>query len=430
MLSSVIQRTFAGFDGLSRADRFISRAVSKNECLAVMIVNVGDVERISATIGHARTQDFLDEFHSELKFLLREKDAMERISDRKFAVILRGMKNQGLARIAAKRIEHLVIDVGDKGIFQQNLRASIGVAFYPAHATQASELMRLAEIASLGSHAGSDAVSFFEEDFANQLLGEWGLEGRLDNALRAGDLKMHFQPKICLATESIVGAEALMRWHDPELGPIPPDVFIKLAESTGKISALTQFAIQNVCMQMSEWKQRMPDIGIAVNVTPTTIISGEIVEVLRSATSIWDLQADQITLEVTENALMEYPEESHGVLVELREMGARVSIDDFGTGYSSLAYLKDIPADELKVDRSFVSGMLKDKDDLKIVEHTIQLARSFGLQVVAEGVACGGTMDMLRKLGCDYAQGYHIARPMPGRELESFIREFDNTAAK
>ena len=233
-------------------------------------------------------------------------------------------------------------------------------------------------------------------------------------------MQLYYQPKLCLGSNKIVGAEALMRWHEADIGPISPEVFVNLAEAGGQIAELTQFAIQNACRQLADWQGLAPDLNVAVNVTPSTIQSHDVVDALQSATTIWDVPADRLTLEVTENALMEHREVSHQVLTRIRELGVRTSIDDFGTGYSSLAYLKEVPADELKIDRCFVMGMLEDAGDYKIVEHAIGIAKSFGLSVVAEGVENQATLTALQKLGCDYAQGYFIHEPVSAADFENF----------
>lgn len=387
-----------------------------------MIVHVRDVERICASVGHLLTAKFLDEFHAGLKRVARQDDAIERIADRKFIVLLNGLRNRGHVSLAARKIERLARDACSKNHIQPALTTNIGVALCPLHGAEATDLLRYAEIAAIDGSQRNQTVSFYEESAANELFTDWGLEGRLDNALRGGDLELHYQPKICVETERIVGAEALMRWHEPEIGPISPQVFISLAESTGQIDELTQFAIQNACQQLAAWNSSLPRLRIAVNITPSTIISREVVETLRSATSIWGVDSSQLTLEVTEDALMKDREASHRVLMELRAFGVQVSIDDFGTGYSSLAYLKEIPADELKIDRSFVMSMLEDPDDLKIVEHAIGIAKSFGLKVVSEGVESEAALVKLRELRCDYAQGNYISKPVPVAAFEALCR--------
>jgi sensor c-di-GMP phosphodiesterase-like protein len=298
----------------------------------------------------------------------------------------------------------------------------MGIVNSPEHGDDANELLRCAEIAVLDGRRHNETICFYAPESADELILDWNLERRLDDAMRTGDLEVHYQPKIDLRDDKIIGAEALMRWFEPEIGQVSPDVFIEVAESTGQIIDLTHFAVQRVCRQASEWLAAIGDLNIAINITPSIILDTEIIDVLRNATSIWGIEPGALTLEVTENALMTDRKMSHQVLTGIRKFGSRVSIDDFGTGYSSLSYLKEIPADELKIDRTFVMGMLSDQGDYKIVKHTIEIAKSFGLSVVAEGVETAEMLEELKKLGCDYAQGYFICKPVPADEFERFLK--------
>ncbi len=421
MSTTSIQIPYLQHGGLSNAGRHIGKAVRASQDLAVLIVHVHEVERLCAAIGHEQAGQVLDDLYIRLRTIARDNDAVERISDRKFAVLLSGLRNRGHVTLAANKIGRLVAEVVEDSAEKIKLSTTIGIALCPQNGKDPSELMRLAEIASLDGSRKHDPVCFFEKQAATQLFSDWGLELRLEDALQSGDLEVFFQAKTCLKTNRIVGSEALMRWHEPEVGQISPDVFIELAESTGRIIDLTQFAIQSACRRLAGWQKSSPGLSVAVNVTPSIIQTREIIDVVQSATSIWGVSPESLTLEVTENALMEDREASHNVLTALRDLGARISIDDFGTGYSSLAYLKEIPADELKIDRSFVMGMDRDSGDRKIVEHSINIAKSFGLSVVAEGIENQGLLDELRRLGCDYGQGYFISRPVPADDFEKLL---------
>lgn len=422
MSTTSIQLPFLQGNGFSRATRRIALTARKKQDLAVMLVYVSDIERLCASIGHLQTNAVLDDFHTRLCAIARGDDAIERIGEHKFAVLLGGLRNRGHVSLAAQKIKRVASETVSEHVGQAGLKLTIGVVLCPSQGDDPHELMRLAEIASLEARRKSVSVCFYEPQAAEQLFMDWGLEARLGNAIEAGDLELHYQPKIAVSTNEIIGAEALMRWHEPEIGPISPDVFINLAESTGQIVDLTHFAIQRACRQLSEWQEVLPELNIAVNITPSIIQTFEIIDVLQSATGIWGVPPEALTMEVTENALMADPETSHEVLTGIRELGCRVSIDDFGTGYSSLEYLKKIPADELKIDRAFVMNMLSDPGDYKIVEHSIRIAESFGLSVVAEGVESAAMLDELRKFGCKYAQGYVICKPVPAIEFVEFCR--------
>lgn len=422
MSATSINLPFLQRDGLSLAGRRIALAVQQKTDLAVMIVHAHDVEQLCASLGHEETEDVLDDFFSRLQKIARENDLIERIGDRKFLVLLSGLRNQGHIKLAAKKIERVARESASQHEDDPELSTTVGVSLCPSQSSDAAELMRFAEIASLNGRHSKQSVCFFESGTAHQMIVDWGMERRLQIAMETGNLELHFQPKINIQSGSVAGAEALMRWYEPEVGPISPEVFIDLAEATGQIAELTYFAIQNTCRQLSDLRNTPCDLNIAVNVTPSLIRDREIIDAVQSATSIWGVDLKSLTLEVTENALMLDREATHEILTELRQLGVRISIDDFGTGYSSLGYLKDIPADELKIDRSFVMGMLDNPDDFKIVKHTIEIARSFGLGVVAEGIESEAMLDELRILGCDFGQGYFICKPVPPAEFHAFIK--------
>ena len=411
-------------EALARATRRITHALRKNQDLAIMIVRVRGLERLCASVGHMQAAALIDEFHAGLSEIGQTDDAIERIGDRKFAVLLSGVKNRGHAMLAARKIERLAERTAARHDAMPDLSTDIGIVLCPGQGDAPHELLRLAELASLDGRRNRESVCFFEENSAQRLFDDWCLEERLQNALKAGDLELHFQAKTCLRSKRIVGAEGLMRWHEPEIGEISPEVFVELAESTGQIVDLTQFAIHTACRLLSEWAESLPELRVAVNITPSLINNTDIISILESATKIWNVDPRSLTLEVTENAFMADRDASHDVLTQIRDLGCYVSIDDFGTGYSSLAYLKDIPADELKIDRTFVMGMLEDNGDYKIVEHAIGIAKSFGMSVVAEGVESEAMLSELQMLGCDYAQGYYISKALPAEEFVDFCRNY------
>lgn len=426
MSTTSVRLPFLQSDGLTRTSRHLARAMRKSQSVVLLLISVQNFERLTASVGHVRAGEILEDFFSRLRDVKRDDDAIEQIADYKFAMMVSGLKNRGHAVLAAKKIQRVASETQTSlKLDPSALQTSIGIVLCPEQGDNPHDLLRYAEIANLDGRRRGESICFFEQQTARQLFSDWGLEGRLASAIDAGDLELHYQPKLSLANSAIVGAEALMRWNEPEIGFISPQVFIDLAESTGQINALTEFAIQRACRQLSEWETSIPELNIAVNVSPTLVQDSSIVDVIENATGIWGTSPAALTIEVTENALMVNPEASHDILTSIRDIGAKVSIDDFGTGYSSLAYLKRIPADELKIDRSFVMGMLSDDGDYKIVEHSIAIASSFGLDVVAEGIENKQELDALKQLGCDYAQGYYICKPVPSSQFEKICRDWD-----
>jgi len=395
--------------------------------IAVLVVYVHHLERLFASAGHENAGRMLDELRNRLSQVSKPGDYFARLGDRKFVYVLSNLRNEGHALLAANKILRAGAEPISAGGQHANVRLSVGIAMYPGHARHPEALMQCAEIALLEAWKTSQPSVVYTARKADELVAGWDLETQLANALENGDLVMNYQPKLSLPKLEVVGVEALMRWNRPESGNVPPEIFIDVAEMTGQIDPLTRFAFHRALRQLGEWPKNLGPVGVAVNVTPSIICNPEIVDVIRNAAGLWSVDFGRLTVEVTENALMVDRERSHRVLTQIRELGARISIDDFGTGYSSLSYLKQIPADELKIDKSFVMNMLADEADLKIVEQIIALGRSFNLEVVAEGVETAEVALRLAGMGCNYAQGFHYARPLPPQEFPAWIQEWRRT---
>jgi predicted signal transduction protein with EAL and GGDEF domain len=392
--------------------------------IAVLVVYVHQLEQLFASAGQVNAARMLDELRNRLSQVSKPGDYFARLGERKFVYVLSNLRNEGHALLAANKILRAGAEPISAGGQHANVRLSVGIAMYPGHARHPEALMQCAEIALLEAWKTSQPSVVYTVGKANELVAGWDLETQLANALEHGDLVMNYQPKLSLPKLEIAGVEALMRWNRPESGNVPPEIFIDLAEMTGQIDPLTRFAFHHALRQLGEWPKSLGTIGVAVNVTPSIICNPELVDVIRNAAGLWKIDFKRLTVEVTENALMVDRERSHRVLTEIRELGARISIDDFGTGYSSLSYLKQIPADEIKIDKSFVINMLNDEADRKIVEQIIALGRSFGLTVVAEGVENAEVAARLAAMGCDYAQGFHYARPLPPQEIPAWSQEW------
>lgn len=413
------------FEGIDRVVERINLAVTQAGKLAVVVIFVDNMDRVCATDGHLLAGKAVREFHQRLDELARNGGLVVQLSDRKFALLLSEFRNEGHVRLAAQKVQRLIEKASRSNLEKTALQATMGITLVSGSCSDPQQILRFAEIAMLDGQRNDERVTFHHEENADDVAAEWNLEQKLANALEDGKLELHYQPKLELKSNRIVGAEALMRWHDPERGWIPPGKFIGVAERSGLITDLTYFCMQRACRQLSQWRDIADGFAVSVNTPPTSIRDREILDVLRIATSIWDVDPGSLVLEVTENALMVDPGTTHGILTAVREFGSRVSIDDFGTGYSSLAYLKEVPADELKIDRSFIQNMLSDPGDYKIVEHAASLAKIFGLGVVAEGVENQETLNVLWAMGCDYAQSFFICKPLPADEFLDWYRERD-----
>ncbi len=404
-------------------DRLAARE-SRLYGIAVLVVYVHQIDQLFASAGHANASRMLDELRNRLSHASKPGDYFARLGDRKFVYVLSNLRNEGHAMLTANKVLRTGSESLAAGGQHASVRLSVGIAMFPAHARTPEQLMQCAEVALLEAWKSSQPTLVYTTRQADQLAAGWDLETQLAKALEHGDLVLNYQPKLALADMRIVGAEALMRWNRAESGNVPPDIFIDVAEMSGQIDPLTRFAFHRAMRQMGEWPKSLAQLGVAINVTPSIIRNHELVDVITNAASQCAVELTRLTVEVTENALMVDRERSHRVLAELRSLGVRVSIDDFGTGYSSLAYLKEIPADELKIDKSFVMNMLTSKADRRVVEQIVALGHAFDLAVVAEGVENETVSGELAGMGCDFAQGFHYAKPLPPDKLPGWAGEW------
>ena len=303
---------------------------------------------------------------------------------------------------------------------------SAGICLYPDHALTADDLLQGAHAAVYGAKArGSNAWCFFHENMTQAARERLALEARLRRALELGHMRLYYQPQIELATGRLVGAEALLRWLDPEEGLISPARFIPVAENSGVIGPLGLWVLGEACRQGQQWRAAgLPDLTIAVNVSLHQFLLTDIAGATADALNKSGFPASLLELEITESALAEKPEEALAVLNRLRELGLRLAIDDFGTGYSSLAHLKRFPLDLLKIDQGFIRDIPHSADDMTISSSVIALGHAMGLKVLAEGVETQEQLSFLQQKGCDYFQGYFCSRPLPA---EDFTRLLEKT---
>ncbi|MGH8377532.1 MAG: putative bifunctional diguanylate cyclase/phosphodiesterase, partial [Gammaproteobacteria bacterium] len=312
-------------------------------------------------------------------------------------------------------------EIGEHAV---SLGANMGIALFPDHADTPEKLLQHAELA-LSEAASKDLPYLVYSDTTPETLaGAWDLESELDTALDNGELEIYYQAKINLRGGLLIGAEALLRWRSPKRGIVPPNVFIPIATRTGQIGELTWSAINMALQHAAAWPTRFGPLSLAVNIAPSLLEDETLVSRVADAMGVWSAKPNRLILEITETAVMGNPELSFETIRALKDKGVSVSIDDFGTGYSSLANFKNIPASELKIDKSFVMNMLYSKADASIVRTVIGLAQAFDLQVAAEGVESMEILRTLAALQCNYAQGYYISQPVPAGAFTQFINEY------
>lgn len=392
--------------------RRLNARTQRDGLLALLVVDVGPLREINTQIGYHAGDLILAGVADRIRAFLRETDVLARIADTEFGLILSSLVSSGQAELAATRVVSVCMQPFHVLGHQVKVRVKVGIALHPNHATAPERLLCRADIALCQARSTEDAYAFYSDCSSRDLPSVVVIEGELEQAIANSDLEVYFQPKIALKNRMVTGVEALTRWTSQKFGPVRPDVFIGVAERTGLILPLTVFVLNTALRQCQELT-RDPGFSVAVNLSAVILGNPEVFELVTQATNIWGFEPAQLTLEVTESALMADPETSLDLLKRLAEYGINVSIDDFGTGYSSLVYLNKLPVSELKVDKSFVMSMLDQERDARIVQAVIDLAHTFELAVVAEGVDRPATVEAVAAMGCDYAQGAHIGWPMP-----------------
>lgn len=401
--------------------RQITHANERQHQLGLVVIDIDGFAQINVANGYGFGDAVLRHMAHQLSQVARGNDHAARIGDNRFVLLLPHVLNKGHVELAVQKLQRL-LDVPFQSSGNRCMVSfTAGGAVCPQHASHADFLLRKAETALASARLKGRRYELAEAAAHSYDLSEmWQLEMQLDGAIERGELEMHYQPQIRVGDLQPVGAEALMRWDNPSRGLIPPDIFIPLAERTGQIKKLSIWALNTVLRQSSEWRHPWGRLSIAVNMPSELTIQQDLSELAENAMSLWGKDHIQLVLELTERSLMDR-DKGLEMLHQLRKLGVKISIDDFGTGYSCLAYFKNIPADELKIDQSFVSAMLTDPGSVDITTLIIDLAHRFGLSVVAEGVEDQPTFELLKARGCDIAQGYLYGRAMPSETFEQWL---------
>jgi diguanylate cyclase (GGDEF)-like protein/PAS domain S-box-containing protein len=387
---------------------------------ALLFIDLDHFKRINDSLGHRAGDQILIEVAARLRALTREEDTIARLGGDEFVVVLHEVAlNHDVRRTAYRLLERLT---GDYEIANHHyhLSVSIGVTLFPADGDDTTELLHRADAAMYQAKKdGRSTVSFYQPELQNAADERLAIERGLRAALVGAQLELYYQPKV-LDGSRIVGAEALLRWHHPERGLIAPGDFIGIAEETGLIVEIGAWVLDAACRQLAVWNHKRPPeqhLVMAVNVSPVQFRSPNFVACVERAINEHRLEPPLLTLEITEGVLIDKVSETVARLAELKALGINLSIDDFGTGYSSLNYLKRLPLDEIKIDRSFVANLIEDPNNAAIVKSMVAIATAFSLHLVAEGVETTAEAEFLSALGCRCHQGYLYARPLPAEEF-------------
>jgi predicted signal transduction protein with EAL and GGDEF domain len=355
---------------------------------------------------------------------VRTTDTVARVEGDRFGVLLSTLPRGADAAAAAHKIVEQLSRQIDVASATLSVDATVGVACGPGHGNSAEQLLQRAETAMYRAKRVQSRLEFFTPELEEESPRRLVLVTALKRAIDDRSIKLHYQPKVELARGRVVGVEALARWTDPVLGQVGPSTFVPLAERTGLAEPLTSLALQIAAADCRRFRDQGCFVPVAVNVSARMLVDPRLPEHVERQRRACDLPDDAIEIEITESTLMGDHAQAREALARLRSIGIRISIDDFGTGYSSLSYLRELPVHALKIDRSFITDLIDEPDSEAIVRSIIELARNLGLETVAEGVEDERASGRLMSLGCDYVQGFAIARPMPADAMLRWLRAY------
>jgi diguanylate cyclase (GGDEF)-like protein len=407
---------------LQHVDTLLEQARKEQGVLAYMVIKLKRFKDINTAYTLQTGDELMRGVEKRLIKMMRPRDVLSRTGDSEFGMVLPSLNNVSHALLAANKFVHECEKALDIGSYCIEPSLVIGLSIASDHITNEG-LIQNSSIALMEAEKNSEKYRLYEPEIDRTMPPKLVLENEMHYAYEHDEFSLCFQPKIDITHQRLDGAEALIRWHSSKYGMINTQYFVDLLEGNNLLMPVTKWVLNTALRKCLEFQKIVDDFTIAVNLSPALLTNNEIVDVVGSAINIWNASPSSLVLEVTEGAMMKNPALSMDILQKLSSMGVGISIDDFGTGYSSLSYLKNLPAREIKIDRSFVMNMLEDPRDTKIVRAAIDLAHNLELHVVAEGIEQQGMQDALTEMGCDYGQGYHIARPMPEDALKQWLTE-------
>ena len=393
---------------------------------ALVMVSISNFRQINLSNGFVAGDLILEEYCKRLQSLIRPQDSIMRVGSSDFVIFIKNILNEGHATLAAVKLLGGLEEPFTVGNKMLKVGTNIGIALFPDHGQDELALLRSAETALLESRRHLPPYSVSSSKYDTDDATTWDIISDLQKAIDLDQLEMFFQPQVYLETGRVFGAEALIRWKHPDRGYIRPDYFIPIAEQSDLIYDITNWTINAVLWLMKEWPEMSQPLKVAINLSPKMFEYQGLVETITEAANLFGENASQLTLEITESALMRDISTSIQCLQDLKDEGVKISIDDFGTGHSSMSHFKNIPAHELKIDHSFVTNLFENAMDRHIVDSVTKMAQGFGLVVVAEGVEDQQTYDELKAIGCDVAQGYFVGKPMPQEKFVEWLQLHNN----
>ena len=398
------------------------RVRANGRSLALLHVDLDRFKLLNESLGHELADQLLKKVAQRIASAVPEADTVARLSGDEFAILFDGYSHlSSLVRVTTRLLDKLRVPQRLDG-HEVVISASIGISVQSEATLDVSAMLSQADMAKQhAKHLGGDSFQFYTESLRASTVERLKLENQLRKAIDEGQLLVYYQPKLCLRTGRLHAAEALVRWQHPELGMVPPGEFIGLAEETGLIAPMGEFVLRQACWQACEWLRRGVQVRVSVNLSVYQLRQGKVVSLVRQVLQESGLAPHLLELELTESQLLDNVEHIITTFQQLHGLGVKLAIDDFGTGYSSLSYLKRFPVDYVKIDQAFIRGLQEGNQDAAIIRAIIAMAKSLGLQIVAEGVETRDQLTFLQEQGCDEAQGYYISRPLDAGAFELLL---------
>jgi len=402
--------------------------------LAILFLDLDNFKRINDTLGHQSGDKLLEAFSDRLSKQLRETDIVShasegeasqviaRLAGDEFIILLPGISGPGEPQKVAQRILSSLKDPFEISMQELYVTASIGIAIYPEDGETSGELLKNADIAMYhAKKLGRNNYQYYSSKLNEEAEEKLKIESKLRHALDNNSLELHYQPQVNMASGEITGVEALLRWNDPDLGSIGPDVFIPIAEEFGLIVQISDWIIKESCQTAQKWAQLFKQpLTMSINISAVHFNDGSLIETIANALKHSGMNPKYLELELTETSILQDLEQASATLDVFKSMGLKLALDDFGTGYSSLSYLMKLPFDKLKIDQSFIRNLKTETKGTAIVAAIISMSHSLGMSVIAEGVEEEEHMRILLPMQCDQVQGYYISRPLPASKFEEF----------
>ncbi|HET7476577.1 MAG TPA: EAL domain-containing protein [Dermatophilaceae bacterium] len=421
VLHQALHDALTGLPNRALFQQRLERAIAAGERMAVLLLDLNRFKEVNDTLGHHHGDLLLTDFSRRIEACIGPDDTVARLGGDEFGIALPGVAGEKDVLVALARL----LEALNEPFALQDLRldvdVAVGIALHPEHGTDPVTLLQRADVAMYEAKGAQRRFEVYAPERDPNTPRRLAVVAELRNAVGRGELVVHYQPKSEIRTARVIGVEALVRWRHPVHGFVPPDEFIPLAEQTGAIHSVTTFVLRETLSQCAAWRRNGVDLGVAVNLSVRSLLDPDLPGQVAALLAEFEVSSESLTLELTETSTLADPARTGEVLSRLHGLGLHLSIDDYGTGYSSLAHLRQLPVDEMKIDRSFVKAMHDDADADVIVRSTVDLGHNLGLWVVAEGVETERSWDRLHGLGCDAAQGWYIGRPVPAAEIERLV---------